>query len=212
MAQACYIDSPSTISVANGSLNLTVRKLWRPVACTTNGATFTTRYVAGMVSTYRLFSQQYGRFEARVRTRYTTVPGLHEAFWLWPDDRVAKTAVWPASGEIDVSETYSLYPKLSIPYLHYAADSGGPQPGLNTAWNCAAMRGQWNTYTLVWGPSRIEVLVNGKSCLVNTSGDLAFMKPYIVALTAGLGAGANAYDGKAPLPATMSIDYLRVWR
>jgi beta-glucanase (GH16 family) len=211
-AIACYLDSPSTVAVGNGSLNLTVRKVFRPTTCSVQGTKITTKYVAGMVSTYHLFSQQFGRFEARIKNAATTSPGLHEAFWLWPDDRVASTAVWPEAGEIDVSETYSVYPKLSIPYLHYSADADGPQAGVNTAWTCAANRGQWNTYTLEWSPEQIEILVNGTSCLVNKSGDAAFLKPYIVVLTAGLGFGTNAYDGRAPLPATMSVDYVRVWK
>jgi len=211
-ARACYFDSPSTISVVNGSLNLTVRKLSRSVNCVVNGVSIWTRFVAGMVSTYHLFSQQYGRYEARVRTHATTFPGLHEAFWLWPDDRVPSTTVWPEAGEIDVSETYSVYPNLSIPYLHYSADAGGPQPGLNTAWNCTAYRGLWNTYTLEWSPTRIEILVNGRSCLVNTSGDPAFRKPYILAFTAGLGKGKNGYQIRTPLPATYQVDYVRVWK
>jgi len=209
-AHACYLDDPSTISVAGGSLNLTVRKLPAPVTCAAGGLWGSSRYVAGMVSTYHLFSQQFGRFEARIRPRSATVPGLHEAFWMWPDDRYS-TINWPNSGEIDVSETYSVYPNLSIPFLHYSADAGGSQPGLNTAYDCTAYRGQWNTYTLDWSPSRIEILVNGDSCLVNTSGDFAFMKRYIVALTAGLGSGKDALTMRTPLPATMNVDYVRVW-
>ena len=209
-AFACYLDSPDVISVADGSLNLTVRKLPKAVSCS-NNPLLSSRYVAGMVSTYHLFSQQFGRFEARIRNTATTVPGLHEAFWMWPDDRYSEID-WPNSGEIDVSETYSVYPNLSIPFLHYSADAGGAQPGVNTAWNCTARRGEWNTYTLVWSPSRLEILVNGTSCLVNTSGDFAFMKPYIVALTEGLGNGKNALKWNTPLPATMSVDYVRVWK
>jgi beta-glucanase (GH16 family) len=211
-AHACYVDSPSTINVSGGSLNLTVRKLSKSVACVVNGIRLTTPYVAGMVSTYHLNSWQYGRFEARIRSKATTAPGLHEAFWMWPDDQVASNTTWPESGEIDVSETYSVYPNLSIPFLHYSADSGGSQPGVNTAYDCAASRGVWNTYTLVWSPTRIEILVNGKSCLVNTSGDPAFLKPYIIALTAGLGSGKNSLTWRTPLPATMNIDYVRVWQ
>jgi beta-glucanase (GH16 family) len=207
-AFACYVDSPYTVAVANGSLHLTVRKLARAANCGTT-AYLKSRYVAGMVSTYHLFSQQYGRFEARMKNRWTKARGLHEAFWLWPDDRDQP----PTSGaaEIDVSETYSLYPNLSIPYLHYGPDSG-PEAGVNTAWDCAAIRGQWNTYTLEWSASRIEIFVNGKSCLVNTSGDRAFMQPYIVALTAALGTGTNSVSWLTPLPATTSVDYVRVWR
>ena len=209
LARPCYVDNGSTVSVTDGSLHLDVRRWPVPLSC---GSLLPTDYVAGMVTTYHLFSQQYGRFEARMRTTDTTYPGLHEAFWLWPDDRVHSNDVWPNAGEIDVSETYSLHPDLSIPFLHYSADSAGPQPGVNTAWDCVADRGAWNTYTVEWSPDRIEIFVNHKSCLVNTSGDRAFQKPYIVALTAGLGTNGNEYDGRAPLPATTDVDYVRVWR
>jgi beta-glucanase (GH16 family) len=211
-AFACYIDDPSVVKVANGSLNLTVRRTSTPVLCPTAAGVAPTIFVAGMVSTYHLFSQQYGRFEARIRNTATTYPGLHEAFWMWPDDRVPSTDVWPNAGEIDVSETYSVHPDLSIPFLHYSADIDGPQPGVNTAWDCTAYRGQWNTYTLEWTPTRIEIDVNGRTCLVNTSGDPAFQKPYIVSLTQGLGSAGNVYDGRAPMPATMNIDYVHVWK
>ena len=209
---ACYVDSTNNVSVAGGSLHLTIRKEPAAVPCGSPTSKVTSVYTAGSISTYHLFSQQYGRFEARVRPAATTATGLHEAFWLWPDDRFPSTVSWPQAGEIDISETYSVSPNLSIPFLHYAADSGGPQPGLNTAWNCTAYRGQWNTYTLVWGPSRLEILVNGRTCLVNTSGDPAFMKPYIVALTAALGQGNNVMTAATPIPATMDVDYLRVWQ
>jgi len=208
---ACYLDDPSVIAVKDGALNLTVRKLAEPMVCPGN-KNLSTSYVAGMVSTYRLFSQQYGRFEARIKTTLTTTPGLQEAFWLWPDDRY-NTAVWPAAGEIDIAETYSQYPDLAIPFLHYTAiDNGGPRPGLNTAWDCTAYRGQYNTFTLEWTATQLEILVNGKSCLVNTSADPAFQKPYIVAFTQMLGIGGNAATSATPLPATMSVDYLRVWK
>lgn len=210
-AHTCYRDDPSTIRVANGSLNLTVRELAEPVSCSFAGLSGPTRFVSGGVMTHRLFSQQFGRFEARIKNTATSYPGLHEAFWLWPDDRVPSTDVWPYAGEIDISETYSQYPGLSIPFLHYSASALGNLVGINTAWNCSANRGVWNTYALEWTATKLQVFVNGKSCLTNTSGDRAFLKPYIMALTQGLGSAGNAYDGRAPVPATMSVDYVRVW-
>ncbi|MBO9523022.1 MAG: glycoside hydrolase family 16 protein [Nocardioidaceae bacterium] len=211
-AHACYLDDPSVISQSNGALNLTLRKVETPVSCSFGGSRQPSSYVSGSVMTYHLFSQQYGRFEARIKNAASGVPGLHEAFWLWPDDRVASTAVWPVAGEIDIAETYSSHPNLAIPFLHYSADAYGPVPGTNTAWNCTAYRGVWNTYTLEWSASRLEIKVNGKTCLVNTSGDQAFQKPYIMALTQLMGASGNEYDGRAPLPATMNVDYVRVWK
>ncbi|WP_408897416.1 family 16 glycosylhydrolase [Nocardioides sp. R1-1] len=207
---ACYIDDPAVVSVSGGSLRLSVKDMGAPVACP---AGLSSTYAAGQVSTFYKFSQQYGRFEARMKVPAATQPGLQEAFWLWPDVRYHDTSTWPLSGEIDIVETYSQHPTLAIPFLHYSADAGGPQPGLNTAWNCIANRGVWNTYTLEWSASRIEIFVNGVSCLVNTSGDAAFQKRYIVALTQALGRGGNAWDGSAGLvPATTEVDYVRVWQ
>lgn len=211
-AHACYSDGPSYVNQANGMLNLTVRKVATPVSCTFGGLSGPTDYVSGSVMTYRKFSQQYGRFEARIKNTASNVLGLHEAFWLWPDDRYPSNTIWPYAGEIDISETYSSHPTLSIPFLHYAADAQGPVPGLNTAWNCVAKRGEWNTYTLNWSSSRLEILVNGKTCLVNTSGDSAFQKPYIMALTQLLGTTGNVMTADTPIPATMNVDYVKVWQ
>jgi beta-glucanase (GH16 family) len=207
---ACYLDDPSVVSVADGNLNLSVRRLPASAPCAgQNGES--TQYVAGMVTTYHLFSQRYGRFEARVKNKATKVPGLQETFWLWPDDRYS-TEPWPQAGEIDVAETYSQYPNLAVPFLHYTAnDNGGPVQGLNTSQTCAAQRGVWNTYAVEWTATRIEIFVNGTSCLVNTSADPAFKKPYIVALTQMLGVDGNAKRWNTPLPATMSVDYVHVW-
>jgi beta-glucanase (GH16 family) len=136
------------------------------------------------------------------------VGGLQEAFWLWPDDRYS-TGMWPAAGEIDIAELYSRYSSYVIPYLHYGWS--GPKSGVNTAM-CPAERGTYNTYTLTWTPDRLEIEVNGNSCLVNTSGDQAFQKPYIVAFTQALGVGANRLRWNTPMPATLAVDYIRVWR
>ena len=115
----CYVDDPSVISVHDGALHLSVRRVAAPPVCPGLQAP-ATAHIAGMVSTHRLFSQQYGRFEARIKNTATTVPGLQEAFWLWPDDRYSTTFNWPASGEIDIAETYSEHPDLAIPFLHYS--------------------------------------------------------------------------------------------
>ena len=210
-AGACYLDDPSVVSVADGALHLTVRSLPSPMVCPSGSPILFSSYAAGMVSTSGLFSQQYGRFEARLRGAAVPGPGLQEAFWLWPDHRYGSDHPWPASGEIDVAETYSVRADLAIPFLHYTAnDNGGSIPGTNTAWDCTAWRGEWHTYTLEWSPSRIEVWVDGRSCLVNSSSDSAFHKRYIVNLTAALGIADNAYVGGFPLPATMDVDYVRV--
>jgi beta-glucanase (GH16 family) len=209
---ACHRDHPDNFSVARGTLRLTLRRHDEPVACG-DPSHAPSRFTSGMVSTYHRFSQRYGRFEARIKVTATTERGLQEAFWMWPDQREGPPLRWPSSGEIDIAETYSQHPDLAIPFLHYSwNDNGGPQPGLNTAWDCPAKRGVFNTYTLEWSATRIEIFVNGRSCLVNTSGDTAFQRKYILALTQALGVKRNRYQVNTPMPATMTIDYVRAWR
>lgn len=208
---ACYVDSEDVVSQSDGTLKLSVKKVSPKVDCPGNLPK--SDYAAGQISTFYKFSQKYGKFEAKIKTQALNKPGLQEAFWLWPDVRYSDTTTWPLSGEIDIVETYSQYNNLAIPFFHYVADLGGPQAGVNTAWNCVAHRGVWNTYTLEWTANRLEVFVNGQSCLVNTSGDGAFKKRYIVALTQALGTGANSWDGSnGVVPATMEVDYVKVWK
>lgn len=208
-AYACYHED--NVAVGGGALHLTLRREAEPRPCA-DSSLAPTRYTSGSVMTYRLFSQVHGRFEARIKNTATEAPGLQETFWLWPDDRQPHLLelLWPAAGEIDIVETYSSWSGLAIPFLHYG-QGGGPAPGVNTSY-CAASRGVWNTYALEWSAQRMEVFVNGRSCLVNTSGDSAFQHAYIMALTQLLGTGGNAPTADTPLPATMSVDYVRVWR
>ena len=62
-----------------------------------------------------------------------------------------------------------------------------------------------------WAPKKIQIFVNNKLCLTNTSGDSAFIKPYIMLLTQGMGAAGNEFSSKTPL-GTMSVDYVKVWK
>lgn len=207
-AYTCYRDDPSNIRVGGGALHLTLLRVPEEMTCA--GQTTPTHFVSGMVTTWHLFSQRYGRFQVRMRSTAATVRGLHETFWLWPDNRYAAgQGTWPANGEIDVAETYSVRPRVVIPRLHYSTDA--MQVGVNTA-ACRARRGEWNTYTLLWSAHRMVVRVNGRRCLVNTSGDPAFRKRYIVNLTQGLGPSNDSWVPATPVPATTDVAYVRVWK
>ncbi len=117
---------------------------------------------------------------------------------------------YPAMGEIDISETYSQFPDLSVPYLHYRKTLSDREP--QTARDCKAVRGKWHIYTLLWGPERIEIKVDGKTCLVNKSGNSAFKKRYIVCLSGLNGLRGNRVFPETPLPSKMRVDWVRVWR
>lgn len=212
---SCHQDSPENVSVGHGMLSLTLRRGVQQ-ACGAYRRGETTPYTSGQVSTYGRFSQAYGRFEARIRNTRPSEPGLHEAFWMWPDVRYGAADRWPETGEIDIVETYSAVPNRGLPYLHYTEnDNGGPStvgPNANTSHACYAERGVFNTWTLEWSPTKIQVFVNGRLCFTNTSGDPAFDKRYIMLLTQGMGWRGNSFTGTAPIPATMNVDYVRVWQ
>ncbi|HEY9563396.1 MAG TPA: glycoside hydrolase family 16 protein, partial [Nocardioides sp.] len=202
-AAACY--KPDNVSVKDGSLHLVARYATLLECPTLTGALKI--LTAGQVSTFHKWSQRYGRFEARVRNTATTKKGLHEAFWLWPDAREVDVTKWPYSGEIDVSETYSNYHYLTIPFLHSRYDAYGnitSGPNQNTAHDCLANRGVWNTHRLEWGASKIRIYVNDKLCLEHSSGDPAFKEKYIVAFTQLLGSSGNNFNllDPPPIPAT----------
>ncbi|WP_436702211.1 glycoside hydrolase family 16 protein [Nocardioides sp. BYT-33-1] len=211
---ACMVDTPETVEVSGGSLRLTARPAARADQCPLRKDGTRASYVTGSVNTFWKWSQQYGRFEARMRSQAVSFAGPQEAFWLWPDTRYSSDATWPASGEIDIVETYAAYPQLAIPFLHYTwNDNGGPVPGLNTAWNCLAPRGQWHTYALEWSAERLTISVDGRTCLTNTAGAASFRKRFIMSFSQLLsGTGVNTFLGGARTPTTLEVDYVKVWK
>ena len=213
-AAACYVNSPNTISVSGGYLHLTVLKTAAPFTCNSPGGSFTTQYTAGMVSTYGLFDQAYGAFEVNAELPQTTIKGIQETFWLYPQNLTY--GAWPGSGEIDFAEFYSEYANNDIPYIHYNGASSDPNV---TAYNCTINPTGFNTYGMQWSPGSLTVYYNGKVCLVDhpnlaapLSGNEPFDQPFFIALTQALGSNTNAFEsGTTPLPATTLVKYVRAW-
>ena len=214
----CFVNSQNNVSVANGVLSLTVRKEAAPFTCADPLGSYTTQYTSGMVSTYGLFSQAYGRFEVRAKLPPTAIAGLQESFWLWPANASRYGTAWSASGEIDFAEIYSLYPDRAIPYIHYNA--AAPDPNVTDDYCLITDIAQFHTYAIEWTPSTITIIYDGKTCLVDSWNPAApltkpqpFDQPFLVVLTQALGIGTNAFSpSSTPLPATTQVDYVRVWK
>jgi beta-glucanase (GH16 family) len=216
--QECY-GNADNVAVGGGVLRLTVRQEAAPFTCPDPAGQFVTQYTGGMVSTWQRFSQTYGRFEIRARMPDAKVRGLHSAMWLWPQDP-AKRGGKPSAGEIDIGEFYSVYPDRVIPYIHYTPAAADPGVTNN---NClVADPSAWHNYLLEWTPQTLTISYDGATCLVdswNPAPPLAkpapFDQPFIIVLTQALGvpSTANQFDAAAaPLPATMQVDRVRVWK
>jgi beta-glucanase (GH16 family) len=205
----CYLNSPDTVSVSGGTLNLSVVQK-PPFACPyPGGASFTSTVEAGMVTTTGLFNQTYGAFEVNAKLPDVKLPGLQETFWLYPQKLLY--GPWPNSGEIDFAEFYSIVPWLDIPSIHYGASFLDPN---HTAYTCSLNTATFNTYEVVWSPGTIQVLYNGQVCLTDHpfGGGPPFNQPFFLSLTQALGVVPNAYiPNVTPLPATTQIAWVRAW-
>ena len=84
--------------------------------------------------------------------------------------------------------------------------------------------GQFNTYGLLWTPTTITAYFNGVPCITDNYGSYVqgpdaapapFDQPFFMAFTAALGVGTDSPAGQdtaQELPATTSLDYMRVWQ
>ena len=214
---ACFVDSRNNISVANGNLTLTARKESAPFTCKDPWGYFPTQYTSGMVSSWGRFAQAYGRFEVRAKAWSAQVPGLQTSFWLWPWDS-ARYGAWPTSGEIDIAELFSQHADRAIPFIHYTPLA--PDPNVTNNYCMVSNLAAYHTFAVEWTKTSIKVIYDGKTCLVDEWNPAAplvkpapFDQPFLIALTQALGIGTNNFDpASTPLPASTSIDYVRVWK
>jgi len=208
----CRVATPKTIRVGGGTLKLTVLDTGTPFLCRSANGSYMTQYVAGAVSTSRKFSQAFGRFEIRSAMPNVTVAGLHSSIWMWPQDGV----YGDLSGEIDINERRTNIADRAVPTVHYRDDgTAGPK----TVWNCRIEHPEYfHSYVLEWTRTTLSFIFDGQVCLTHEWQPAGLSKPqpfderYFLVLSQNLGGGYNAFDpAVTPLPATMLVDYVRIW-
>lgn len=214
----CYLGDQSPLGaddvvVADGVLRLTARALDHEVVCPSLSGDFSSRWTGAFVTTYGKFTTTYGRVEVRAAFPDVDVPGIHSALWLWPQELAYGSK---ATGEMDVAEYFSRYADRAIPFLHYQQ---AVPDGTNTNNECllddpSAM----HTYDIVWEPGHVTISYDGRVCLDHViapapplTGSQPFDQPFSINLTQALGIGTNAFTDATPLPATTTVDYVRVW-
>jgi beta-glucanase (GH16 family) len=216
----CFEDDPQNVSVSGGTLNLTLMKT-APFYCKGPHNNELVDYTAGMVLTKATFSQTYGYFEVKAKFPAATVKGLQSSIWLWPVNDDYYGDIWPDSGEIDLAEWYSQYPDLVIPFIHYNVKGDKYRDPNRTNNHCQiADSNAFNTYAVIWTPETITVQMDGENCLVDDWDPAEpevkpdpFNMPFYINLTSAMGTESNTpnTDTAQELPATTSIDWVRVW-
>lgn len=184
-------------TVVNGQLQITARKQ----------AVGGYPYTSARLKTQDLKQFTYGKIEARIKRPIGQ--GLWPAFWMLGAN--INTVSWPACGEIDVMEYVNTDNRV-YGTVHWD-NNGHAQYGGNTA-----TTDDYHIYGIEWTPAAIRWYVDGVkyneiNITNNAGGTEEFQRPFFLLLNlavAGDWPGQTVDESK--LPATMFVDYVRVYQ
>jgi beta-glucanase (GH16 family) len=175
----------------------------------------TTRaYTAARLKTEKLFTQKYGKFEARIRI--LKGQGMWPAFWMLGDD--ISTAGWPACGEIDIMENVGFEPAKIHGTIHGPGYSGDDSLGAPYALPAAQFADDFHVFAVEWEPKEIRFYVDGHLYETRTPADLpagahwVFDHPFFLILNVAVGGKwPGNPDASTRFPQQMLVDYVRVY-
>ena len=229
---------PENVTVANGVCNIKIEKrtcqnqdMWG-----NNGQTM--NYASGALTTYNKWTYTYGYIEARVKM--ATAKGTWPAFWTLPDrgspyDDLYRTTVGntvyypdghtapcPLGNEVDIFEYMGTWKNpstgLSKSHLGYfwnynTGGSNGRYAEVNQLLNPDTA---FHTYGVYWEPNKFVFYIDDAVVAVYTNS--VGVCPQYILLNCALstddwsGTPVPIADIDASLPASMQIDYVRVYR
>lgn len=171
------------------------------------------QYTSARIKTKGLFSQAYGRYEARLKTPYGQ--GLWPAFWLLGSniDEVS----WPNCGEIDVMELRGQLPSIINGTIHGPGYSGGNAISGSYALENDRFDTGFHIFAVEWDAQKIDFFVDGflyKRIGKNqVPGDWVYDHPFFMILNIAVGGNYVGFPNNGtPFPQTMTIDYVRVYQ
>ena len=173
-----------------------------------------TSYTSGRIQTKGKFSQQYGRFEARIKVPYGR--GIWPAFWLLGDDY--STAGWPTCGEIDIMENVGSEPAIIHSTLHGPGYSAGDALTSSFTLPKGRVSGRFHVFAAEWEPDEIRFYVDNHLYATRTPSDLPSGKrwvydhPFFVIFDLAVGGSLPSNpDASTVFPQKMLVDYVRVY-
>ena len=229
--QNCYTSEEENVNVSGGSLNLV--GLYKP-GKTCTGNTKTGDFTSGFVQTKNKAYFKYGYIEARIKMpkNKSTWPG----FWMSPNE--SKYGSWPNSGEIDIVEAKGSNYKFAASDAHWrdkntpTGQTGGHRsrqgviPSTKFDTNDTT---EWHTYGVKWTEGKLEYFIDGElhhtitefknsNSTGNPNGP--FDQDFFLRLNLAIGGNYidapwndahNSVGAANDFPATMSVDYVRVY-
>ena len=175
------------------------------------------KYTSARLKTLGKFSQQYGRFEARIQ-----IPegqGIWPAFWMMGDN--INTVSWPSCGEIDVMENIGKEPTINHGSMHMPAagsTSDDQLTGMYTLAGGAKLGDAFHTYAIEWTSSQVtfyvdDMLYETQTKAAATGRTWEFDHPFFILLNVAVGGTwPGSPDSTTTFPQTMKVDYVRVYQ
>jgi beta-glucanase (GH16 family) len=173
------------------------------------------QYSSARINTAGLFEHAYGKFEASIQL--PPGPGLWPAFWLLGSD-VGQNP-WPACGELDIMEYRGQQPTLIHGSAHGPGYSGGraitASHGIPGGGSFAS---GFHTFAIEWSPNQVDFRVDDTVYESITPASIpagdkwVFDHDFFVILNLAVGGNyVGSPDSTTPFPATMLVDYVRVY-
>ena len=207
-----YTHQEENVDIDGGMLKLTARRIGD-----------STEFTSGRINTDGKLRFQYGTVEASIK-----IPNLNEG--LWPSLKTLgedfETVGWPASGEYDIMQLGSGQ-AIEEGVANRQVYSGahwleGEDYAFNSQWLDYAedLDDGLHTYRMDWTPSQVTTYVDGERVWEMDLSDCdsceELHQPHYFVLSLAVGGlftstGAPRTDVTAPLPATMFVDWIRIY-
>ncbi len=206
-----YTNRTQNAQIKGGNLVITAQQ-----EAYTGADGVTRNYTSARLKTQGLFSQAYGRFEARIKI--PAGQGMWPAFWMLGND--ITSVGWPKCGEIDIMENIGKEPGTVHGSLHGPSTSG-PTSDLSAAFSLPAgqnFAGDFHLYAVEWEPGTIRFYVDTNLYATFTSsqwpagGAWVFDHPFFIILNVAVGGSwPGSPDSTTVFPQQMLVDYVRVY-
>jgi beta-glucanase (GH16 family) len=185
----CY--DPAQAIEANGELDLNL--IAQPTQnCQLAGGPTTVNepYDSAMITTRNKFNYTYGFLETRIWLPGATTGVDWPGIWAVGNN-------WPTDGELDLVEGLG-----GQACWHFHDPSGAPGGCSN-----ATYTGGWHTFGADWEPGNVTWYYDGTPIGTTTTA-ITTAPMYLIADLAI----DNTYGGPTQAPATLRIDYIRIWQ
>lgn len=207
--QEYYTDREENVKVGGGNLQITA------IAESYEGYSYT----SGRLNSSNKQNFKYGKVEARIKL--PAISGLWPAFWMMGDGEG-----WPMCGEIDILETWNTDP-IAQGAFHwndgdqYIWNQTNKYRTVMRNGNATKYKGfdktQYHVYGMEWDGKTIKYLVDdvvyGEIKVTDAMKD-EMENHYFILLNMAVGGNLTfgAPIDEAKLPATMYVDYVRVYQ